>query len=251
MHSESIADGIDLWHGNSFECLPLIGKVDHVICDPPYEVHMHERGGKVLRTDGGPELEKIPFASIEDIRHSAAQVMVKASAGWLLVFCTAEGVALWRDEIEAAGAKYKRACAWIKPDSAPQFNGQGPAHGFENVIAAWCGKGHSSWNGGGRRGVFTHNVNPPDRDGRHPTEKPVSLMLELVELFTKPGDVILDPFMGSGSTGIACVRSGRKFIGIELDLKFYQVAKERMLDELRRPSFFVSYPKLKQGTLEL
>ncbi len=146
----------------------------------------------------------------------------------MLAFCTSEGVAKWRDSIEATGMKYKRACVWVKPDAAPQFNGQGPALGHEMIVTAWNGKGHSKWNGGGRRGVFTHNTNQPDRDGTHPTEKPLPLMMELIHLFTNPGDTVLDPFMGSATTGLACMKLGRKFIGIEKDDKFFDLAYRRI-----------------------
>ena len=56
-------------------------------------------------------------------------------------------------------------------------------------------------------------------------------MLELVELFTDPGDIVLDPFCGSGTTGVACIRLGRRFIGIEKDAKYAAVAQERLLAE--------------------
>jgi site-specific DNA-methyltransferase (adenine-specific) len=240
---EQLADGITLYHGDCLEILPTLGAVDHVICDPPYEDHMHNaKRANVKRLDNGPALKVMPFKSITDIRDDAARLMTAASQGWLLVFCTPEGVALWRDVIEAAGARYKRACAWVKPDSAPQLNGQGPAMGFENLIAAWAGKGHSRWNGGGRRGVFTHNVNPPSRQGEHPTEKPVALMMEIITLFTDAGQTVCDPFMGSGTTGIAALRLGRRFIGIEKDEKWFDLSCRRINSALKQTDFFVSVP---------
>jgi site-specific DNA-methyltransferase (adenine-specific) len=65
----------------------------------------------------------------------------------------------------------------------------------------------------------------------HPTQKPVQLMQRIVEVFTNEGDTILDPFMGSGSTGVACQNLGRNFIGIEKDEGYFKIAKERLLDE--------------------
>jgi site-specific DNA-methyltransferase (adenine-specific) len=250
---ETLAEGVTLYCGDNRDVLPTLGKADHVIADPPYETHMHDRRTKVHRTDGYEALAEIPFASIEGMRQDAANAMVAASNGWLLVFCTPEGVAPWRDAVEAAEAKYKRACVWVKPDSAPQFNGQGPAHGFENFVAAWCAPGHSRWNGGGRRCVFTHLVNPPGRtpasQGGHPTEKPLSLMGEIVILFTSPGELICDPFMGSGSTGVAAVKHGRKFIGIEVDPKWFDLACRRVAASIKQTDFFVDIPKAKQSPL--
>lgn len=62
----------------------------------------------------------------------------------------------------------------------------------------------------------------------HPTQKPVSLMEELILTYTNPGDTVLDNCMGSGTTGVACVNTGRKFIGIELDERYFNIAKERI-----------------------
>ncbi|TJV20155.1 MAG: site-specific DNA-methyltransferase [Mesorhizobium sp.] len=160
----------------------------------------------------------------------------------MLAFCQVEAVALWRDAMEASGLRYKRGMAWVKPDSSPQFNGQMPAQGYECIAAAWCGRGRSSWNGGGKRGVFTHLTNQPDRDGRHPTEKPLPLMRELLALFSSAGQTVLDPFMGSASTGVACVQQGRPFIGIELDEKYFEIACDRIRKAYAQPDMFVERP---------
>ncbi len=138
---------------------------------------------------------------------------------------------------------------WVKPDSSPQFNGQMPAMGYESIPLAWCGSGHSKWNGGGRRGVFTHLTNNTDREGTHQTEKPISLMKELIELFTNKDDIILDPFMGSGTTGVACVKLGRKFIGIEIDERYYEIAKRRIQAALDSPDLFIEQPKKAEQTI--
>ena len=62
----------------------------------------------------------------------------------------------------------------------------------------------------------------------HPTQKPISLMKMIIEKYTNEGDTIFDPFMGSGSTGIACVQTGRNFIGIEIDPDYFEIAKKRI-----------------------
>lgn len=63
----------------------------------------------------------------------------------------------------------------------------------------------------------------------HPTQKPLALMERMVNVFTKEGDTVLDSYMGSGTTGVACQRLGRKFIGVEKDVKFYELAKGRVI----------------------
>ena len=252
MSKEILADGVEIWLGDFRDEMPQIGYVDHVITDPPYEQISHDASGSIRRSDGVDNPVAIPFAGIDNYRADAVAITRARCLGWALYFCTTEGVALWRDEIERHGLKYKTPCIWVKPDAMPKFNGQGPSHGHECIVSAWCGPGYSVWNGGGRRGTFIHNCNPPNRHGIHPTEKPVSLMTELVQLFTNPGQIVCDPFMGSGSTGIACVRTGRKFIGIELNPEYYAIAKARILDELSRPTFFQEYPeRMKQAKLGL
>ena len=166
-----------------------------------------------------------------------------------MLFTLAEGVREWRDGLQKFGAKYDTCLAWIKPDAMPRFNGQGAARGFECAVTAWCGTGYRSWNGGGKRGVFTHCVNT-DRQGEHPTEKPIPLMLELVELYTNQGETVLDPFCGSGSTGVACAKRNRKFIGIEQNEKWFDLACKRIRQAYAQPDMFIEpTPKAKRETM--
>jgi site-specific DNA-methyltransferase (adenine-specific) len=148
-----------------------------------------------------------------------------------VVFCQVEAAMRWGDTLRSAGAKPKRIGVWIKPDAMPQFTGDRPGMGYESIVFAHA-PGRCRWNGGGRVGVFSHNKNSNGGGpSPHPTTKPVSLMLELLELFTDPDEVVLDPFAGSATTGVACLRLGRRFIGIEKDAGFYRTALERMQAE--------------------
>lgn len=230
--------------GDCMAAYERLAPVDHIICDPPYEMHAHtprKRARRGVLTEGLP-LDFVPL----DRRTRVATCGAAKSlcAGWLIAFCQTEQMAGWRDDIEAAGLKYKAPMVWIKPDATPKLNGQGPAIGYESMVTAWCGKGYAKWNGGGKRGVFTYPTNGGDRvPGRHMTEKPARLMQELVTLFSNPGDVILDPFAGSGTTGVACVRTGRRFIGVELIEKHFWSACERIEQAVKQPDLFVHPPE--------
>lgn len=229
--------------GDCLEVLPALGKVDHLLMDPPYEATLHAAKnslkGRKHRNDGVAELKGLDFAPIDEIRDRVVAMSEAVCDGWVMAFCTPEGVAKWADAINLSSLKYKRACVWVKPDSTPQLNGQGPAQGAESIVVAWGGKGYSRWNAGGKRGVYTHLTNPSNRDGRHPTEKPVALMSELLIDFTNPGDLICDPFMGSGTTGVAAAKLGRRFIGIEMDPKYFDIACERIRAVQRQPDMFL------------
>ena len=87
----------------------------------------------------------------------------------------------------------------------------------------------------------------PDGKRQHPTQKPISVMKWSIGFVSC--DVVLDPYTGSGTTGVACVRLGRRFIGIELEPKYFAIAKRRITDELRRVKFLEPTPKQTQRSL--
>lgn len=237
--------------GDCLEVMKELEAVDHVLCDPPYEESLHQAKNNLrgrLRKDGGAELKGLDFSSIDEIRDDVVASCQSILQGWFIAFCTVEGTAPWANSINASALKYKRSCVWVKPDCTPQLNGQGPAQGFECFVTAWGGCGKATWNAGGKRGVYTHTVNPPDRHGAHPTEKPWRLFAELLKDFTNEGQTILDPFSGSGTTGVACVKSGRKFIGIEKDETYFNVMCERIQKSYDQPDFFVSAPSKQKET---
>lgn len=237
---ERLSEDVTLYLGDSVEILPRLS-VDHVIGDPPYEDELHSAFGKKIDRNDGAHLPRsvnmlkaLEFEGVNAARSVIAAACVAASSGWVILFSLAEGVRAWRDDLQAAKAKWDTTCFWVKPDSSPRFNGQGPARAAECFVTCWAGTGYRKWNGGGKRGLYTHCVNT-GRQGEHPTEKPVPLMVEIVADFTQPGETVCDPFMGSGTTGVACVRLGRGFVGIERDPKWFDLSCRRISDELRRP----------------
>jgi site-specific DNA-methyltransferase (adenine-specific) len=237
---EHIGDAT-LYLGDSLEIIPTLGIMDHVICDPPYEDELHEAIGRIRRNDGREMIQDLGFAGVNADRATIAGHIAKLASGWAIIFTLAEGVRAWRDVLQAASAKYDTCLFWVKPDASPRFNGQGAARGAECAVTAWCGPGYRSWNAGGKRGVYTHCVNT-GRQGEHPTEKPVPLMMELVQDFTNAGQTICDPFMGSGTTGVACARLGRKFIGIEQNPQWFDLACKRIDAAYRQADLFVPPP---------
>lgn len=239
---EELAEGVNLYCGDCREILPSIEGIRHVITDPPYEDELHAAIGKIRRNDGREMIQDLGFAGINASRVEIAEHLVKAASGWCIVFTLAEGVRAWRDPMQAAGAKWDTTLAWIKPDASPRFNGQGAARGFECAVTAWCGPGYRSWNAGGKRGVYTHCVNT-GRQGEHPTEKPLPLMVELLRDYTKAGELVCDPFCGSGTTGIAAVKTGRQFVGIEKDQKWFDLSRRRIEAALKQPDFFIPTQK--------
>lgn len=230
-----------LYLGDCREILPTLPKVDAVITDPPYEAEAHA-SNRIL--GNGSRREMRNRALDFDAMDAATRSFITANAamlchGWVLAFCQAEAVAVWREAMESAGMSWRRAMVWVKPDSSPQLSGDRPAQGYESIAASWAGAGRSQWNGGGKRGVFVYGKHDAGcghggRANEHPTQKPVALMSELVSLFSSPNTTVLDPFMGSGTTGVACHNTGRHFIGIERKSKYFDIACRRIDDAQRQ-----------------
>lgn len=210
--------------------------VDHVITDPPYEAETHSEGRRI-KPRGWRNVEgecvaeyAVDFEPItEVVRAGASEQIVRVSRRWQIVFCQVETVGLWRDCLVAYGAVYKRACAFIKPGAQPQLSGDRPGMGYESIVTAHV-PGKSRWNAGGKVGVYSspRAAIVEGREQLHMTEKPLPIMEALVRDFTDPGDLILDPFAGSGTTGVAAIRLGRRFIGWEKDPRYHAIAVKRL-----------------------
>lgn len=194
------------------------GAVDHVITDPPYSDQVH-KGARSLK-DLDSALITFDCISTDYFLNMAAEC-VRVARRWVLMTCAWEHAALLNEDRDLI-----RLGVWVKPNGAPQFTGDRPAQGWE-AVAILHRQGRKKWNGGGHHAVWTHNI---VQNKIHPTEKPLSLITKWLADFTDSGDTILDPFMGSGTTGVACMHTGRNFIGCEIDEKYFAIAKRRIED---------------------
>jgi site-specific DNA-methyltransferase (adenine-specific) len=216
--------------------------VQHIICDPPYSKHVHAKQwiGHALTAEGAARCAtnhtEIGFDALTDeVRDAVAMECARIATRWTLIFCDIEGVSAWCASVRAAGLDYVRTCIWDKVDSAPQFTGDRPANAAECIVCAHR-PGKKRWNGGGRRNVYTVPVNGGTGAKPHPTQKPLRLMRALIHDFTDPGELICDPFAGSGSTLCAAVGLGRLAIGWERDPKHYETARRRLNGEDAKPA---------------
>lgn len=216
--------------------------VDVTIGDPPYSEHV-DRGQAVSgRRSGQAVVRKkqigVGFLTDEQILALCVQC-VRVTRRWIVLFCAFEQISQYKKAIEAAGGRYVRACAWQKPDSTPQLSGDRPATWGESFVVAYADPDCAMhWNGGGKRGLYRTGVcrgheRARDEDGEalHPTQKPLRLMRDLVTDFSNVGDLVLDPYMGSGTTGAACKQLERHFIGWELDPDWFEIARRRIEGE--------------------
>lgn len=246
---EEYIGGQRLILGDCMEVMPLLGRVDAVVTDPPYSSAYQAKWGSVTRKDGVKMDAALSFDGIDRLLDTLPSAIAEKCAGWGIFFTNIEGVHAWLEGL--AAWKPDNVLAWVKPDCTPRLNGEGPARGFEPAVTCWFGKGRRKWNAGGKRGIYTCNVNS-GRFGGHPTEKPVNLMIELIKDFASPTGDILDPFMGSGTTLVACQRMGRQGTGIELDPEYFEIACKRVDEATRQVDMFTAQPetqKPEQGSM--
>jgi hypothetical protein len=212
--------------------------VDHVITDPPYDeaTHSRQRRGATGRDKskglGSATISlarSVGFEAISGADTAAVAAHVaRLASRWALMFCAVEQFPSWRVAMEANGREHVRVGIWFKPGCTPQFTGDRPASACE-AIEITHPPGRKRWNGGGRYGYWDAPIVKHQTGDRcHPTQKPLDLMLALVRDFTDPGEIVCDPFAGSGTTGVACIRLGRRFVGWERDPKYHAVAVKRL-----------------------
>lgn len=228
--------------------------VDVTITDPPYEAEAHtlmrRQKGKATQPGGGDQFRAVLDASLTfapmtaDLRAAIGLEIARISRLRALVFCQIEAVTEWRRALEAGGMKYRRTIPWIKPDAMPSLHGRWPGQSFEAIVLA-THPGADACPIGGK--ALTYTFTRELGKAPHPTTKPQTLMRALVTDFSEPGELVLDPFAGSGSTGVACGMLGRRFIGWELDAAYYEIARRRLSGEEAKPR--LEQPSLFGGSL--
>lgn len=235
-------------HGDCLEVMAGMpdASVDVILTDPPYSEHVHAnvRSSKnsLPDADGFPcntrRVQDLGFEHLSaETRRQAARHFARLAKRWVVVFCDIEGAGPWRASLEEAGLDYVRTGIWVKPGAAPQFSGDRPGVGYEGIVIAHP-RGRKRWNGGGRHAVWEHPIvlnRSGDSPRLHTAEKPVALMRELVALFSDAAETVMDPFMGSGTTGVAALMEGRRFIGVELDADHFATADKRLRAAAAQP----------------
>ena len=204
----------ELWHGDCREVLPLLGPVDAVITDPPYSQTTHSNAKSNI------DFSAIDFSAID----SLLTMLQGKCAGWVVANMDWHHIAEL-DRVGHPGWDLVRFGVWVKTNPMPQISADRPANGWEGIAYIYPAGKRKEWNGGGHHGNW---VGPLVTDGAHPTGKPLEMVSQWVVRFTNAGQSILDPFMGSGTTGVACAQLGRAFTGIERERRYFDIACERI-----------------------
>lgn len=225
-----------LYLGDCMEVLSTLPKVDAVITDPPYssggqfrsdrskttaEKYVnHESRGNY--TDfSGDNRDQRAFLAWASLMFSKMYHLT-TTGGVAYIFTDWRQLPTMSDAVQCGGFVWRNLVTWWKPGIRMQ---RGRFSASAEYILC-CSHGVPSEAERSLQNVLKHAPTPSaDRD--HIAEKPIALMQDLVWM-TKPGAIVLDPFMGSGTTGVACMNLGRKFIGIEIDPRYFDIACERI-----------------------
>lgn len=221
-------DSVQLWHGDYRDVLPFIEHpFDLVLTDLPYSDEVHKNSKRVYKEGIIPFID---FASIDEhwvAAHLAA--LAPKARGWVISFLE-YGHTEYIRKNTPDGLKFVRAGMWFKKNTAPHVNQDRPSQGWESIAMLhttdW--KGRYLWHGrkyGRNHSVFEH---PFCNEGLHKTQKPLALIEEIILLFSNPGMMVADLCCGSGTTLLAARNTGRKAIGVELELKHCKTIVKRL-----------------------
>jgi DNA modification methylase len=226
--SEKVTIGdATLYLGDCREILPTLDPVDSVITDPPYGV-----GFKYESHDDRPEAYEIGYGKW------LMQILTMCET----VSAPGAPVFVWQ-----SGTNIKNFSAWFERDwrlfcAAKNFVQMRPTAmqwSFDPIVVWWT-EGGKPWSAGTASKDF-HIANTAPVIGQksniergHPCPRPLDQVEHIITQWVKPTGIVLDPFMGSGTAGVASVRNGRKFVGVEIEPKYFEIACRRIEDTQRQ-----------------
>jgi DNA modification methylase len=235
-----MVEGVELLHGDCLELMSGIpdGSVDMILCDLPY-------GTTQCKWDSVIPFEPL-WEQYKRVIKSGGAIVLTASQPFTSAL------------VMSNPAWFRYCWVWEKDRATGFFDAnRRPLRAHEDVVV-FCEKGapynpqfwystpYVTKSAAGAKHIYSDGIDRTptiSKDGRrfprtvqrfncdsglHPTQKPVALMEYLIKTYTNPDDLVLDNCMGSGTTGVACVNTGRKFIGIEKDDKYFDVARDRI-----------------------
>lgn len=257
--------GYTLYKGNCLEVLASLpeASIDMVFADPPYNLSNGGftcKSGKVAPVHKGDwDVSRGIYQDHEFTKQwlSACQRVLKPN-GTIWVSGTYHNIYSVGFALQKLGFKILNDIIWFKPNAAPNLSCRYFTASHETLL--WAGKSNATrhtfnydevrrHNGGKQMRTVWEIPTPAAREktyGKHPTQKPVELLRRIVMASSKPGDLILDPFSGSGTTGVAALQMNRRYIGIELDERYLELSRRRLeavLQEANTTSHTTSEPE--------
>ncbi len=220
------------------DCLNYLSQIpdnsiDLILTDPPYNIAQYSTGNidlpgrTALNNDLGEwDLAEIdPFAMLDDFKR------ILKPDGNIFVFTSYNLIGKWHAAFDSEFDTFQ-FFVWHKTNPAPKIYKNGFLNSCEMIACMW-NKGHK-WNFTTQNEMHNFFQSPicmrPERlsNPKHPAQKPVALLEHIIKIASNEGDVVFDPFMGVGSAGVAALKNGRKYIGIEIEKPYFEAAVKRI-----------------------
>lgn len=232
-----------LYLGDCRDILPTLGRVDAVVTDPPYSARTHA-GHDVIaahsRRDGADRSGLgYPALSEQDVAELGS-LFAGICSGWI-VWMTDHTLAPFIDgSLKSCGRYVFPPLPYHHPGRSVRISGDGPSSWTDWLIVSRTAA-QIKW--GTLRGGYV--AGPGWDDKARMGGKPTRLMQLVVSDYSRSDDLVCDPFMGAGTTGIACLREGRKFLGIEIDPDAFELSCRRIEEAYKQPDMFIAAPEPK------
>lgn len=223
------------------DCLQLMKQipdksVDMVLTDPPYNIS-RKNNFNTMKGRQGFDFGDWDKGFDQETYLKLCIEKLKDNGGSIIVFNSFENIGIMARVFRECGVEVKCLLRWVKSNPFPRNVNRLYVNNME--LALWGVKG-KGWvfNKPNDKPYLTGEFNYPVVSGKektkHPTQKSLKLISDIVNIHTNSGDLILDPFMGSGTTCVAAQRTNRRFIGMELDFGYYMTAVERVESEVNK-----------------
>lgn len=207
--------------------------IDLILTDPPYNIAQYSTGNINLpgRSALNNDLGEWDLAPIEPVKFVDDFKRILKPDGNIFVFTSYNLIGKWHEAFDSEFDTFQ-FFVWHKTNPAPKIYKNGFLNSCEMIACMW-NKGHK-WNFTSQNEMHNFFESPicmqPERlkEPKHPAQKPVKLLEHIIKIASNEGDVILDPFMGVGSTGVAALNNKRKFIGCEIEKEYFDATVERI-----------------------
>lgn len=228
----SVAWGVGTSRVYEGDCLNVLRSldpesIDAVVTDPPYGM-AYQSNRRVATRQFSPIEQDADFDMAFQTDWMLACYRVMKADSHLYAFCSDHHLGRFREAAGTAGFTVKRTLVWVK-DAWTSGDLEGD-YGHQTEFVLFAQKGRRLLNGA-RCGNVIEAKRVPPQHLQHPTQKPLGVLRPLIQKSTAPGELVLDPFCGSGSTGVACIEEGRRFVGVELELRYAVIARARLAQD--------------------
>ena len=229
------SDAVSLRLGDSGELIKDVpdGSIDLILTDPPYNLSGYSTGNmkfnwrKTINNDLAKwdEPEFSPREWVSEFKR------VLKPTGNIFAFCTYNLMGKWHEVFDPEFNTFQ-FMVWHKTNPVPKIRRAGFLNSCELIVCMW-NKGHT-WNFTKQKDMHNYIESPICmgnerlKNPKHPTQKPLRVLEPIMGIASNPDDIVFDPFMGVGSTGVAAANLGRRFIGFELNPEYFTAAEQRI-----------------------